>query len=138
MHTENSTAPLVTQDPLVTSGQVFHPSGRPGKTARMQNTSLSAPIPTVKNLAREAEFQLSVAKENLSWLAAVARAIARDAQTSNGRDTGALLGLVNYLDDTGFAGVADAISEFKALADNVEKPAIESINVPTSTQEFAQ
>ena len=72
-------------------------------------------IPSVKDLASEAEFQLICAKENLSWLAAIARAIARDVEVGGGRDTGTLVDLVNFLDDTGFSGVDEAIDRFKAL-----------------------
>lgn len=71
--------------------------------------------PTVKNVADEAEFQLVCARENLQWLAALARAIAREAGGDD-RDTKVLVGLVNYLDDTGFSGVDQAIEHFKAAS----------------------
>lgn len=74
--------------------------------------------PSVKNLADEAEFQLIVARENLQWLAALARAIARDAK-DKGQDSECLLGLANYLDDTGFSGIDQAIDKFKSVSSNV-------------------
>ena len=72
-------------------------------------------FPTVKDLADEAEFQLVCARENLQWLAALARAIARDAQDA-GRDTKVLVDLVCFLDDTGFSGIDQAIDQFKATS----------------------
>jgi hypothetical protein len=71
--------------------------------------------PTVKNVADEAEFQLVVARENLQWLAALARAIAREAKGDD-RDTKVLVDLVNYLDDTDFSGVGQAIEHFKTVS----------------------
>lgn len=71
--------------------------------------------PTVKNIAEEAEFQLICARENLQWLAALARAIARDS-AGDDRDTKVLVGLVNYLDDTGFSGIDQAIDNFKSAS----------------------
>lgn len=71
--------------------------------------------PTVKNVADEAEFQLICARENLQWLAALARAIAREA-AGDDRDTKVLVGLVNYLDDTGFSGIDQAIDHFKSAS----------------------
>ncbi|MFJ2713025.1 hypothetical protein ACIOZM_19325 [Pseudomonas sp. NPDC087346] len=75
--------------------------------------------PTIKGLADEAEFQLIVARENLQWLSALARAIARDAKDADGRDVERLIGLVSYLDDTGFSGIDDAIDQFKAASAGV-------------------
>ncbi|TKJ77777.1 hypothetical protein PkoCFBP13504_22920 [Pseudomonas koreensis] len=75
--------------------------------------------PTIKDLADEAEFQLIVARENLQWLSALARAIARDAKDADGRDVEHLIGLVSYLDDTGFSGIDDAIAQFKAASAGV-------------------
>lgn len=74
--------------------------------------------PSIKNLADEAEFQLIVARENLQWLAALARAIARDVK-DKGQDSECLLGLVNYLDDTGYSGIDQAIDKFKSVSSNV-------------------
>ncbi|WP_223472862.1 MULTISPECIES: hypothetical protein [unclassified Pseudomonas] len=71
--------------------------------------------PTIKGVADEAEFQLVVARENLQWLAALARAIAREAKGDD-RDTKVLVGLVNYLDDTGFSGIDQAIDNFKSAS----------------------
>jgi hypothetical protein len=75
--------------------------------------------PTIKGLADEAEFQLIVARENLQWVSALARAIARDAKDADGRDVERLIGLVSYLDDTGFSGIDDAIDQFKAASAGV-------------------
>ncbi|MDI3399636.1 hypothetical protein QLG12_15590 [Pseudomonas sp. V88_4] len=71
---------------------------------------------TIKSLADEAEFQLTVARENLEWLCALGRAVAHDMKHAKGRDTERLLGLINFLDDTNFSGVDDAIDVFKAAS----------------------
>ena len=76
---------------------------------------MNSEFPTVKDLADEAEFQLVCARENLQWLAALARAIARDTQ-DKGRDTKVLTDLVCFLDDTGFSGIDQAIDQFKATS----------------------
>ena len=77
---------------------------------------MTTSVPTIKNLADEAEFQLIAAKENLSWLAAIARAIARDVEVGGGRDTSVLVGLINFLDDTNFGSIEQAIDQFKAVS----------------------
>jgi hypothetical protein len=77
---------------------------------------MNASITTVKDVANEAEFQLICAKENLSWMAAIARSIARDVEVGGGRDTSVLVDLVNFLDDTNFGSIDQSISRFKELA----------------------
>lgn len=84
---------------------------------------------TIKGLADEAEFQLIVARENLHWLSALARAIARDVKDAGGRDADCLLGLIGYLDDTGFSGIDEAIDQFKAVSTGVATQNVNSENV---------
>jgi hypothetical protein len=95
---------------------------------------MSHESPTAKDLADEAEFQLVCARENLQWLAALARAIAHDAG-SGGRDTKVLVDLVCFLDDTGFSGIDQAIDQFKAASAGYATQKAESENVsPTSAE----
>ncbi|VVO24369.1 hypothetical protein [Pseudomonas fluorescens] len=93
---------------------------------------MTTSIPTLKDVADEAEFKLICAKENLSWLAAIARAMARDVEVGGCRDTGALVGLVNFLDDTGFGSIDEAIDQFKEIAATQNA---KSQNVPHASME---
>lgn len=77
---------------------------------------MTTSVPTIKNLADEAEFQLICAKEQLEWFGAIARAIARDVEVGGGRDTSVLVDLVNFLDDTNFGSIDQAIDQFKAVS----------------------
>ncbi|WP_443696175.1 hypothetical protein [Pseudomonas sp.] len=72
--------------------------------------------PAAIQLAEEAEFQLTIAHEQLQWFGAIARAIARDAENHGGRDIRILSDLAKYLDDTGLAGIETAIDQFKKIA----------------------
>ena len=95
---------------------------------------MSSESPTVKDLADEAEFQLVCARENLQWLAALARAIARDAGTG-GRDTKVLVDLVCFLDDTGFSGIDQAIDQFKTASTEYATQKTESGNMSRTSAE---
>jgi hypothetical protein len=77
---------------------------------------MNAVAPTLKQLADEAEFQLTAAKEQLEWFAAIARAIVLDVEHGGGRDTRTLAQLANYLDDTGMTGTDAAIEKFREIA----------------------
>lgn len=90
--------------------------------------------PTAKDLADEAEFQLICARENLQWLAALARAIAHDAGTG-GRDTKVLVDLVCFLDDTGFSGIDQAIDQFKTASAGYATQKAKSENVSRTSAE---
>jgi hypothetical protein len=91
---------------------------------------------TIKDLADDAEFQLTVARENLRWLSALARAIARDVKDAGGRDTECLLGMINFLDDTGFSGIDDAIDLFKAASADVATQTAGAENVARTPAEI--
>lgn len=90
--------------------------------------------PTVKDIADEADFQLTCARENLQWLAALARSIARDAE-DRGRDTKVLVDLVCFLDDTGFSGIDHAIDQFKATSAEYATQNPHSQNVSRTVRE---
>ena len=77
---------------------------------------MNTSIHSVSRLAEEAEFQLTIAHEQLQWFGAIARAIARDAENHGGRDIRILSDLAKYLDDTGLAGIETAIDQFKKIA----------------------
>lgn len=91
--------------------------------------------PTIIDLANEAEFQLIVARENLQWVSALARAIARDAIDGGGRDAESLLALVGYLDDTGYSGIDQAINQFKSVSVKVATQNDDSQNVSRNAVE---
>lgn len=79
-------------------------------------------LPTIIDVATEAEFQLSAAKDQLDWLAAIARAIVRDVEHAGGQDVMTLAQLAKYLDETGIASVEMAIDQFKGIASGRSAP----------------
>lgn len=72
-------------------------------------------IPTMPELAAEAEFQLLAAADQLNWLTALASAIQLDHTHGRGNAAKYLAELASFLSDTGFSGVESAIEEFKRL-----------------------
>ena len=83
---------------------------------------MNTPIPTLKELADEAEFQMLAAKDQLDWFAAIARAISRDVEHNAGRDVVILAQLANYLGDTGSPGTDSAINLFGQIARGESAP----------------
>lgn len=79
-------------------------------------------IPTIADVAAEAEFQLLAAKDHLVWLTALAGAIQLSHKYESGRNAEALAGLAKFLDDTGFTGVDSAIDMFKKISDDHSAP----------------
>lgn len=71
--------------------------------------------PTIKDLIAEAEFQLLAHIDICNWVAAIARAIARDVDTG-GADVQTLTDLVKYFDDSGGATLDTAFEQFKKIA----------------------
>ena len=69
----------------------------------------------LKELAEEASFELSAARERLEWFAALARAIARDVEHGEGRDVQLLAQLAKHLGDTGVASTCAAIDQFERI-----------------------
>lgn len=76
---------------------------------------MNAPIPTMPQLAQEAEFQLLAAKDQLEWITALAGAIHLDYEHDGGRHARSLAALAKFLEDTGFAGIDSAIDEMGKL-----------------------
>lgn len=72
--------------------------------------------PSVLQLAEEAEFQLTAARDQLEWFGAIARAIVRDVQHGGSQDVAILAQLAKFLDETGLSSVEHAINQFKAIA----------------------
>ena len=63
-------------------------------------------------------FQIST----LHWVAAIARAIARDVDTGGGADVPVLTDLVKYFDDSGGATLDTAFEQIKKIAALVPAP----------------
>ena len=82
--------------------------------------------PTITQLAEEAEFQLTCAREHLSWVGAIVRAIALDVEHGEGRNVRDLAALAQFLDDTVPAGIEQAIDQFKQVIapQNDESPSV--------------
>ena len=76
----------------------------------------------IKELADEAEFQVLATIDICNWVAAIARAIARDVETGGGADVPVLTDLVKYFDDSGGATLDTAFEQFKKIATLVPAP----------------
>lgn len=70
----------------------------------------------IKDLIEEAEFQILAHVDICKWVAAIARAIARDVETGGGADVPVLTELVKYFDDSGGATLDTAFEQFKKIA----------------------
>lgn len=99
---------------------------------------MNTPIPTLKELADEAEFQMLAAKDQLDWFAAIARAISRDVEHNAGRDVVVLAQLANYLGDTGAPGTDSAINLFGQIARSESAPQKASASNRGAAAEGAQ
>lgn len=76
----------------------------------------------IKELADEAEFQVLATIDICNWVAAIARAIARDVETGGGADVPVLADLAKYFDDSGATSLEAAFEQFKKIADLVPAP----------------
>lgn len=83
---------------------------------------MSIPVQEIKNLVEEAEFQVLAHIDICNWVAAIARAIARDVDTGGGADVPVLAELVKYFDDSGGATLDFAFEQFKKIAALVPAP----------------
>ncbi|GLH31688.1 hypothetical protein BR1R5_10740 [Pseudomonas sp. BR1R-5] len=72
-------------------------------------------LPTVADVAAEAEFQLMVAKDNLIWLSSLVRAVHLSHTHDRGLHADSLASLAQFLDDTGFSGVDSEIDRFRQI-----------------------
>lgn len=72
--------------------------------------------PTITALIKEAEFQISAHIDVCNWVAAIARAIARDVDTGGGADVAILADLAKHFDDSGFGTLDEAFEQFKKIA----------------------
>lgn len=72
-------------------------------------------IPTVADVAAEAEFQLMVAKDNLIWLSALVQAVHLSHVHDRGLHADSLASLAKYLDDSDFCGVSGEIERFRQI-----------------------
>lgn len=70
----------------------------------------------IKDLIEEAEFQLLAHVDICNWVAAIARAIARDVDTGGGADVLVLTDLVKHFDDSGGATLDTAFEQIRKIA----------------------
>ncbi|WP_234407628.1 helix-turn-helix domain-containing protein [Pseudomonas bohemica] len=84
---------------------------------------MNKPLPTMQELAAEAEFQLMTATDQLNWLTALVCAIHLDHTHGRGKYAAHLAQVAAFLSDTGFSGVHSAISEFKELSESAPQNA---------------
>jgi hypothetical protein len=76
----------------------------------------------IKELADEAEFQVLATIDICNWVAAIARAIARDVETGSGTDVPVLADMAKYFDDSGATNIEAAFEQFKKIAALVTAP----------------
>ena len=82
---------------------------------------MSTSIEEIKSLADDAEFQVDATIEVCTWVSAIARAIARDAESGGGKDVPVLTDLAKYFDDAGATSMAAAFEHFRSIAALVSK-----------------
>ena len=75
----------------------------------------------IKELADEAEFQVLATIDICNWVAAIARAIARDVE-AGGVDVPVLADLAKYFDDSGATSLEAAFEQFKKISALVPAP----------------
>jgi hypothetical protein len=83
---------------------------------------MSANAQAIRAMADEAEFQALATIDICNWVAAIARAIARDVETGGGQDVPVLADLAKYFDDSGAANLSVAFEQFKKIASHVPAP----------------
>lgn len=83
----------------------------------------------IKDLIEEAEFQLLAHIDICNWVAAIARAIARDVGSGNGADVPVLTELVKYFNDSGGTTLDAAFEQFKKIAALVPAPRSEQSEI---------
>lgn len=79
-------------------------------------------IPTVADVAAEAEFQIMVGKEVFEWAAALAGAIHLSYTHDEGRGADALASLAQYLVDTSAGNLQCEIEKFGRIAKDFSAP----------------
>ena len=86
---------------------------------------MNAQSKEIKDLAEEAEFQVLATMDVCNWVAAIARAIARDVESGGGSDVPVLADLAKYFDDAGATSLEAAFEQFKKIATLVPAPRFE-------------
>ena len=76
----------------------------------------------IKDLIEEAEFQILAHIDICNWVAAIARAIARDVDTGGGTDVPVLADLAKYFDDSVATSIEAAFDQLKKIAALVPAP----------------
>ncbi|UNM18067.1 hypothetical protein K0P33_21245 [Pseudomonas sp. ArH3a] len=76
---------------------------------------MNIPANEIKELADEAEFQVLATIDICNWVAAIARAIARDVETG-GADVPVLTDLAKHFDDTGAGSLSAAFEQFRQIS----------------------
>lgn len=84
---------------------------------------MSKPLPTMQEVAADAEFQLIAAVDQLYWMAALADAIQLDHIHGGGRCAAHLAQIAHHFRDTGFCGVRSEIDEFRRLSESAPQNA---------------
>ena len=83
---------------------------------------MTTQIESIKQAAEEAEFQILATVDVCNWVAAIARAIVRDAETGGGADVPVLADLAKYFDDAGATSMAEAFKLLREIGSLVPAP----------------
>lgn len=91
---------------------------------------MSAHLQSITELAEEVEFQVLATIDVCNWVAAIARAIARDVESGAGADVTVLTDLAKYFDDVGASSLDAAFEQFKKITQICPAPpSVQSENV---------
>jgi len=71
---------------------------------------------SITEFVEEAEFQVLATIDVCNWVAAIARAIARDVKSGAGADVTVLTDLAKYFDDVGASSLDAAFEQFRKIA----------------------
>lgn len=97
---------------------------------------MSASIPIASQVAAEAEFQLSTAKDFALWMEALSRAIKNAVTHDGGLHVNRLADIANYLACDAVPGIEDAISKFASIVEAESAPQkMQSENVARDSAE---
>lgn len=77
---------------------------------------MSTHLQSITEFAEEVEFQALAAIDVCNWVAAIARAIARDVESGAGADVTVLTDLAKYFDDIGASSLDAAFEQFRKIA----------------------
>lgn len=96
---------------------------------------MSAHFQSITEFAEEVGFQVLATIDVCNWVAAIARAIARDVESGAGADVTVLTDLAKYFDDIGASSLDAAFEQFRKIAQVCPAPQnVQSGNVAQESE----